>query len=237
MLAGLQLTPTAPVDDSGGPSPGWRMAPSVIEQQPPRRSPDCSFRRLAAARAGQQAVAAGAGGREPRTMRLPTQMRDSRPRRHGPAFGEKRVCRGSSDHRFHDQPADFVEAPTPRRRPCSTTVPTSPIAQKHAPGTATGNDRSFIAGPPRSALALWRPNAPPRQRGANRRRASRRSWARSESVLPSPPHRPPRRRRDRKDEDQMCSILQRDVTGLAYARTTHLLGARPLRNQSQGLDR
>ena len=78
----------------------------------------------------------------------------------------------------------------------------------------------FTLPPPRVARSQRRPSATPGRHGANRRRASRRPRARSESVLSSPPQ----RRRDPKDEDQLYSILQRDLTGLGWPRKAHLLG-------------
>jgi hypothetical protein len=80
-----------------------------------------------------------------------------------------------------------------------------------------------------------RPRATARRRGANRRRASRRSPARSELVLPSPPYQPVRRRRDTKDEDQMRSILQRDVTGLSYPRKARVFGLGPCSTKAKAL--
>ena len=48
----------------------------------------------------------------------------------------------------------------------------SPRSMRRAPRRAT---IAFIVGPPRCEVALWRPSATPRRRGASRRRASRRS--------------------------------------------------------------
>ena len=73
------------------------------------------------------------------------------------------------------------------------------------------------------ALSQGRRNATSRRRGANRRRASRRSRARRNQFCLHGRLRPVRRRRDPKDEDQKCSTLQRDVTGLACRRKAHML--------------
>ena len=149
-------------------------------------------------------------------MRLRS-LRDHRRPRQLPARASHRREGGPTTHLAHHKPANplvgrFVATSGEKRWP--------PMGK-------------FVAASGENSMAI--DNATPRRRGANHRRASRRARTRRNQFCLHGRIRPVRRRRDPKDEDQKCSTLQRDVTGLACRRKAHMLGLASWATEAEAL--